>query len=1000
MAKYKITSIPQARYGGVFKYRPQKIMKGQRTNNVTEDQEEPIVEVQDIEQPSYWNQMQSPVMQGKQCPPGKYNYNGECLTEAEYIAVSNEEQRLAEEKLNQIRNNINLDLEKLREKNKRQSQTLYENDLNRYFETFDASKKSDKIEPFESVPAYNVSTAQLAELKKQFLVNKTENGYYELYPLNIAYDRIVNNGFQADQFKNYWGLDPKQVKDQLQPLMTAAKEQYDATVTNKIIDQAVREGKTVSEVVKSLPSSLGNQKALKQFIKPAQDQINKAFDYAMKQYSEGLALDSQASIGKASKDQSVFFSNDPQAAWERKYHGNDMMYQANKMERGQKAFDNWMTNYASTPNEDIRYSQDDQMAMQRNANQRSIDNVTLSTASNKRNIAENEDFNKAYLEFLGNFSAPDRNKIFMQALTELNENERGKYLGMLDTDPNAAMQSLLGKTMPNSKKTYQDLLSESVDNSAYHAVTNTLKEGKPSKELTTGDKVLDVLKHPFDATYFAMHPGETMWDNKTGTYRQRVKDEDKFGFDLGTMPDYSPMWAMNQSVNVFNPFKIGMNLREGYDEGDFVGALGKELWDIGTAYGGMRGLGAVSKIGQKLPVNALQAGSRAAFSSAALKNAVTSGAKNLLKNTGTIASNIFSNPLVDAGVLLSLDQNVENATKAFNKGDYKTAAMEAGVVGLSALPAYRYLKGAKRIPNPTYYDFNPMFQPTQNILNSKGLLGYKEGGASGCPPGYAKVKGKCKKVEPFVTSDPVEYAKRKAAYDDSLFLHDQSVKDYNYANSLRRPSIFKPKTNDKFFEARRRLNHPDFLKTGVITNSAFPTGKAYGIYAKPKQPIVFKPKPSKPKPPIIKESIPPTPIPEQVIPTPIPVPPSLPPVPPIPGPPPGTGTDVMPVYNIDETPMYATPDPDGEWISQTKRYIDWDGNSIGYNLPRFRKPGHGGDLIKKGKRHYLHYPSIETRNSAYIQREDEEYENGGVVMKLSKKEIEQYIKDGYIIEDE
>jgi hypothetical protein len=98
--------------------------------------------------------------------------------------------------------------------------------------------------------------------------------------------------------------------------------------------------------------------------------------------------------------------------------------------------------------------------------------------------------------------------------------------------------------------------------------------------------------------------------------------------------------------------------------------------------------------------------------------------------------------------------------------------------------------------------------------------------------------------------------------------------------------------------------------------------------------------------------------------------------------------------------MYATPDPDGEWISQTKRYIDWDGNSIGYNLPRFRKPGHGGDLIKKGKRHYLHYPSIETRNSAYIQREDEEYENGGVVMKLSKKEIEQYIKDGYIIEDE
>jgi hypothetical protein len=182
-----------------------------------------------------------------------------------------------------------------------------------------------------------------------------------------------------------------------------------------------------------------------------------------------------------------------------------------------------MTNYASTPNEDIRYSQDDQMAMQRNANQRSIDNVTLSTASNKRNIAENEDFNKAQLEFLGNFSAPDRNKIFMQALSELNENERGKYLGMLDTDPNAAMQSLFEKTMPNSKKTYQDLLSESVDNSAYHAVTHTLKQGTPRKSLTTGDKIKDVLHRPFDAAYFALNPRETMYGNSDLTYDEKVE---------------------------------------------------------------------------------------------------------------------------------------------------------------------------------------------------------------------------------------------------------------------------------------------------------------------------------------------------------------------------------------------------------------------------------------------------------------------------------------------
>jgi len=693
MAKYKITSIPQARYGGVFN-KSTKITKG-RKNNDQDVPEESMVEVQNVEQPSYWNQMQSPVMQGKQCPPGKVKYNGECITELEYIKASAAEEAAFNAKIEANRQRHRDERAKAAKEYEEYQRKSYDDKVTDYFTSFDESKKSDKIKPFESVPTYNVNDAQLAELKKQFLVNKTENGYYDLYPLNVVYDRIINNGFQADQFKNYWGLDSKQVKEQLDPLMKAAKEQYDATVTNKIIDQAVREGKTVSEVVKSLPASIGNQKALKAYIKPAQEQINKAFDFVTKQYSEAGVQSSQDALSKTSKDQDIFLSNDPQAAWEKRYHANDMMYQANKMERGQKAFDNWMTNYASTPNEDIRYSQDDQMAMQRNANQRSIDNVNLSTASNKRKIAENEDFTKAQLEFLGNFSTPERNQVFVKALNELNDKDKAKYLGMLDTDPNAAMQSLLGTTMPNSKKTYKDLLSESVENSLYHAATNTLKQGTPGKELTTGDKVLDVLKHPFDATYFAMNPRETMWDNKSGTYRQRVKDQDKLGVNLGTMPDYSPMWAMNQAVNVFNPFKIGMNLREGYDEGDFTGALGKELWDVGTTYGGMKGLGAIGK------------------------------GTGILKPIG---SNVLSNPLVDASMLIGLDQNVENATDAFNKGDYKTAAWEAGMAGLSALPAYNFAKGLRKVPNLDYYNFNQTVQPTQNILDSKKLLGYKDGG--------------------------------------------------------------------------------------------------------------------------------------------------------------------------------------------------------------------------------------------------------------------------------
>jgi len=63
-------------------------------------------------------------------------------------------------------------------------------------------------------------------------------------------------------------------------------------------------------------------------------------------------------------------------------------------------------------------------------------------------------------------------------------------------------------------------------------------------------------------------------------------------------------------------------------------------------------------------------------------------------------------------------------------------------------------------------------------------------------------------------------------------------------------------------------------------------------------------------------------------------------------------------------------------VHDKSRYIDWDGNSIGFNGIRFRKPGHGGDLIKKGRRHYIHYPSIETINNVYLEAEDE-YAEGG-----------------------
>jgi hypothetical protein len=301
--------------------------------------------------------------------------------------------------------------------------------------------------------------------------------------------------------------------------------------------------------------------------------------------------------------------------------------------------------------------------------------------------------------------------------------------------------------------------------------------------------------------------------------------------------------------------------------------------------------------------------------------------------------------------------------------------------------------------------------------------------------GERKNKNKNKNVKPFVTSDPEEYAYRKAAYDDSLtifklnneFTAAKRLADDNARGRIRSrhnsPSDGHQAWDE--FEAQRaywesRKNNP--LLQDVVNKPTRPTPyfRTYGqnvlprfSFDRPVQRVKFvEPTPNKPKskvnnkttikqtPLITKEVIPSAPISEQVIPISIPVPPLVEPTPPIP---PQGYPGVMPEYSVDELPMYATPDPDAEWVGDTRRYIDWDGNSVGYNLPRFRKPGHGGDLIRKGKRRYLHLPSIETRYEAEIVPE-EEYAMGGEYtigdeVELSEAEVQRLRALGYIIEE-
>ena len=74
----------------------------------------------------------------------------------------------------------------------------------------------------------------------------------------------------------------------------------------------------------------------------------------------------------------------------------------------------------------------------------------------------------------------------------------------------------------------------------------------------------------------------------------------------------------------------------------------------------------------------------------------------------------------------------------------------------------------------------------------------------------------------------------------------------------------------------------------------------------------------------------------------------------------------------------GSPDTENamEWVNKRKYNIDWNGIQIPYRLPRFRKPGSYGDLIKPGKKRYINLPTIESRNTAYLKEKKEGGDTG------------------------
>ena len=218
------------------------------------------------------------------CTGGKIAYKGQCITEEAFAIIRQREiesedftyQREQEERKKKFELTINEIIRDTEEDEARYTDTR----IRDYFTNYKKSGKQTKVEPIETlstsilsnkIPKIDANGNEVIDkktgkpvmetieenLKRTYFINKTENGFANLYPLEIMDDRISQSGFFNNEFETYWGLDPKQVKAQVGEVQKQAKAVYDNRVTNRIMDDALKNGIAPYEAAAKLSKRWG-----------------------------------------------------------------------------------------------------------------------------------------------------------------------------------------------------------------------------------------------------------------------------------------------------------------------------------------------------------------------------------------------------------------------------------------------------------------------------------------------------------------------------------------------------------------------------------------------------------------------------------------------------------------------------------------------------------------------------------------------------------------------
>jgi hypothetical protein len=248
-----------------------------------------------------------------QCPEGMSAFKGECFPDDVAAELY---QKLDEEEQANPYTDWNQGMARLDEITQNLRQKTLELKTKNYFNKYTDSDKHDKIEPWETLDR------EILRYKDPNLVNETiqyykDNGFYveeksngdiEVYPREVIEDRIVNNGFRGRNFKSDWGLNQKQIEEEYGDFMKRNDEVYSAGMVNDIINKAMTERKTIGQVIDEFPEvgSKGYKKEIKKrFEGKTNDIIDEEYAEILKRINQEQV---QQSLGneQATNDETAY----------------------------------------------------------------------------------------------------------------------------------------------------------------------------------------------------------------------------------------------------------------------------------------------------------------------------------------------------------------------------------------------------------------------------------------------------------------------------------------------------------------------------------------------------------------------------------------------------------------------------------------------------------------------------------------------------------------------